>query len=485
MTKNGSTFNLYNTRTRQKDELIPSIPGYIGMYCCGPTVYDFAHIGNLRTYIFEDILRRSLEFFGYRVQHVMNITDVGHLSSDGDEGEDKMIAGARARGLSVWDIAAMFTDAFFKDCADLGIKRPHIICKATEHVQDMINLISLLEEKGFTYISEGNVYFDVSKFPRYGELALLDRQELRAGARVIVDEAKRNPRDFVLWFTRSKFVNQAMLWDSPWGAGYPGWHIECSAMSKKYLGNHFDIHCGGVDHIPVHHTNEIAQTEAACGEHPWVNIWMHAEFLLMNKAKMSKSTGGFSTLQSLVDQGFHPLDYRYFCLQAQYRAQLSFSFETLEAARNGRQGLIEKVKQIMQQTKDSTASTNHPLHELASFNEAVLDDLNMPRALAALQSIIKDSLLTADSKLACIAKMDEIFGLDLIESAKLSLEQDLKSKELQANDPEISGIEALIAERNEARRQKNWNRSDEIRDALAAQGIVISDSQGGTTWRRI
>ena len=346
---------LWNTMGRELQVFTPIQDGKVGMYCCGLTVYNYAHIGNLRSYLFEDFARRTLEYFGSTVRHVMNVTDVGHLTGDTDEGEDKMLKGAREKGMTVWEIAEFYTKAFFRDFELLRCSMPTVICRATEHIQDMIDLISRIEAKGFTYVSGGNVYFDISKFPDYGKLALLDQQQLRAGARITVDEGKKNPADFVLWFTKSKFEHQAMLWDSPWGRGYPGWHIECSAMSMKYLGEHFDIHCGGADHIPVHHTNEIAQSEAATGSR-WVNYWLHGEWLLLEKEKMAKSSGNFITLATLTEKGYDPLDYRYFCLGAHYRTQLAFSWESLDAARTGRQGVVDKIVQLKAQAPGGRCS---------------------------------------------------------------------------------------------------------------------------------
>jgi len=322
---------LFNTLTRSIDPLKPLVPGAVSIYCCGPTVYNYQHIGNMRTYIFEDLLVRTLRRAGYSVNHVMNITDVGHLVSDADEGEDKMAVAARREKKSSAEIAEYYTKIFFEDCTKLHIQRPATVCKATEHIPEMIALIQRLEARGMTYCAGGNVYFDVAKLADYGKLAKLDIQNLNARARVDIDTNKRSPLDFVLWFTKSKFEDQELQWDSPWGRGYPGWHIECSAMSMKYLGDAFDIHCGGIDHIPVHHTNEIAQSEGATGAE-WVHHWMHGEFLVINAEKMSKSKGGFLTLDTIVSQGFDPLAYRFMCLTAHYRSQLNFTDETLKNA---------------------------------------------------------------------------------------------------------------------------------------------------------
>lgn len=477
--------NLFNTASRTKEVFKPIAPGKVSLYCCGPTVYNFAHVGNLRTYVFEDILRRALEFAGYKVRHVMNITDVGHLSDDGDEGEDKMIKAARQKGMTVWDIASMFTDAFFTDTARLNIKKPVVVCKATDHIREMIELIQMLETKGYTYVADGNVYFDIAKFERYGDMALLDRQELRAGARVGVDNAKRNPGDFVLWFTNSKFEDQAMVWDSPWGKGYPGWHIECSAMSRKYLGDHFDIHCGGVDHIPVHHTNEIAQTECATGHEPWVNYWVHGEFLLMNKEKMAKSSGNFATLGALIEQGYHSLDYRFFLLQAHYRTQLNYSAETMAAAKTGRASLVEKVGRLLAGVAPgfSPLAIKSPDSDpdMADFIVAIGDDLNIPRAMAVLNGVFKRDDLALERKLELIITMDQIFGLDLVESARTQL---ARGSHDDFSEEERGEIEALIEERNRARKAKDFATSDAIRNTLAAKGIVLKDGPSGTSFAR-
>ncbi|HOE89610.1 MAG TPA: cysteine--tRNA ligase, partial [Sphaerochaeta sp.] len=318
---------LYNTMSRSIEEFIPITAKKAGMYCCGPTVYNYAHIGNLRTFLFEDLLKRVLIASGYEVTHVMNVTDVGHLSGDGDDGEDKLEKAAREKKKSAWEIAKYYTDAFFRDFDDLKMIRPSTTCKATDHIQEMIDLILRLEEKGHTYQSGGNVYFSIDTIDDYGKLARLELDRLKTAVRegVEEDEHKKNPKDFVLWFTQSKFGEQEMMWPSPWGRGFPGWHIECSAMSMTYLGDQFDIHCGGIDAIPVHHTNEIAQSEAATGK-KWVNYWLHGEFLLDETGKMSKSKGEFLTLSLLKEKGFDPMDYRYFTLGGHYRSQLRFNF---------------------------------------------------------------------------------------------------------------------------------------------------------------
>lgn len=463
---------LYNTMTRSVDEFVPLEDDRVGLYACGPTVYNYAHIGNLRSYIFEDTLRRTIAYAGYGVSHVMNVTDVGHLTDDQDDGEDKMIKSSREMGKSVWEIAEFYTDSFFHDTDRLHILRPHVTCRATEHIDDMIALIARLEEKGHTYTAGGNVYFAIDTFPTYGQLAQLKLDDLHAGARIEVDEHKRNPKDFVLWFTKSKFENQVMLWDSPWGRGYPGWHIECSAMSMKYLGEQFDIHCGGIDHIAVHHTNEIAQSEAATGKQ-WVRWWCHSEFLLDETGKMSKSKGEFLTLDYLVSRGFDPMDYRYFCLGAHYRSQLRFSFEALEHARNSRRALFSRILELRKQAGDSQGSTEGAGRWLDEFREHASQDLNMPRCLSALWGLVKDASIDPACRLAAACEMDQVFGFHL---EQLNPE---KAEEIPFEMME------LIREREEARKAKDYSRADEIRAILLANGIEIKDTPSGTSWRKL
>lgn len=444
----------------------------MGLYCCGPTVYNYAHIGNLRAYTHWDILRRTLERFDYEVNHVMNITDVGHLSDDGDEGEDKMLKGARERGMSVWEIAEFFTAAFFKDAGRMNILTPRTNCKATEHIDDMIDLVQRLEKRGFTYESGGNIYFDSARLPDYGRMALLDRQELQHGVRVEVDSNKRNPLDFVLWFTNSKFGKQAMVWDSPWGSGYPGWHVECSAMSSRYLGERIDIHTGGIDHIPVHHTNEIAQSEGAFGHH-WVNYWIHNEFLIMKTGKMSKSKGGFLTLQKLIDDGYDPLDYRYFLLGGHYRSQLVFSEESLDGARSARKSLSGRVASFKRETlatdlPDSTQLGEVARSRLEAFDEALGDDLNTPRALAEMWQLLKDDSIPANERLVAVLDMDGVLGLNLSEAGADD-----------AGAGENDELTVLLQRRQAARDGRDWTAADGIRDELAALGWTVVDTPSG------
>ena len=368
---------LYNTLTNKKEKF-KSMKEVVGLYTCGPTVYNYAHIGNLRSFIFEDVLKRVLLFNGYKVKHVMNITDVGHLTSDADEGEDKMLKGARREKKTVWEIAEFYTKAFQDDLNKLNILFPNKLAKATDHIKEQIEMIQILEKKGFTYTKGGNVYFDTSKLKDYGKLTNLD---FESQARVSKDKNKKNQHDFVLWFTKSKFDSQEMKWDSPLGMGYPGWHIECSAMASKYLGKQFDIHCGGMDLAPIHHTNEIAQAEASFGKR-WVNYWLHSEFLVLKKGeKMSKSSGEFLTLSLLEEKGFSPLVYRYFCLGTSYRNPLMYSEEALESARNSLKKLFDKVLEL-KKSKHGKDKVSLRKKYLTRFTKEVNDDMNTPKALA-------------------------------------------------------------------------------------------------------
>lgn len=466
------TVRLYDTMSRAVKEFVPIEEGKAGLYCCGPTVYNFAHIGNLRTFIFEDLLHRTLVKAGYRLTHVMNITDVGHLTGDGDDGEDKMEKSARESGRSVWDIAEFYTKAFFDDEKDLNIIRPDIVCKATDHINDMIEIIKKLEEGGHTYISGGNVYFSIDTIDDYGKLAKLNLDDLKEGARIEVDSNKRNPKDFVLWFTNSKFKDQAMQWPSPWGTGYPGWHIECSAMSSRYLGSHFDIHCGGIDAIPVHHTNEIAQSEAAFGQKPWVNYWCHGEFLLNDKGKMSKSSGEFLTLSLLKEKGYDALDYRYFCLGGHYRSQLKFSFESLDQARSARQTLMRRLAECS--TAKADGISEGARHYLDAFYEAMFNDLKAPQALAALWSMMRDSDIPDGEKWLAALEMDSILGL--------SLE---KAQEKEAPQEADADALALVEQRSEAKKAKNYALADEIRARLASMGYKVVDTPKGATLEKL
>ncbi|MCL2214894.1 MAG: cysteine--tRNA ligase [Treponema sp.] len=491
------SFVFYNTLGRSKQPFKPLKGKRVGFYGCGPTVYNYAHIGNLRAYVHHDILVRSLRRAGFDVNHVMNITDVGHLSDDADNGDDKMLKTAEERGKSVLEIADFYTKAFFNDTDRMNITRPNVICKATEHIGEMIALISKIEANGFAYFSGGNLYFDISKFPAYGDLALIKPDDVKnktktGFSRIDQDENKRNPGDFVLWFTKSKFENQALVWDSPWGKGYPGWHIECSAMSMKYLGEQFDIHTGGIDHIPVHHTNEIAQSEAATGKKPWVSYWLHNEFLVMDKGKMSKSAGGFLTLQSLADEGYDPLDYRYFLLGGHYRSQLQFSFENLKGAQNSRKSLIDKVRNLTDETGSGSISANKEQKQpeygketkvyIEGFNNAIEDDLNTPRALAELWGLLKDKS-AANEALAAVLDMEKVLGLGLQSSALNDGEKNNKNSEI---DKEFAlEIDALIKKRAEAKKARDFTAADSIRQSLKERGILLEDGPSGTVWKPV
>jgi cysteinyl-tRNA synthetase len=470
------------------------MPGEVRLYTCGPTVYNFQHIGNFRTFIFEDILKRVLLYDGFEVKHVMNITDVGHLTSDADEGEDKMIKAMRREGKTPWDIARFYTDIFLRDMDSLNIIRPNPITPATEHIPEMIALIECLMEKGHAYRISDGVYFDVASFPSYGRLSRQSLEDQEAGARVEVNTDKRNPADFALW--KLADASHAMQWDSPWGRGYPGWHIECSAMSMKYLGETFDIHCGGVDHIPIHHENEIAQSEACTGV-PFVRYWMHGEFLLINSGKMSKSAGaagdegardmgegiepltnlgGFLTLQDLVSEGFDPLAYRYFCFTAKYRAQLNYTDEAMRAAANALAGVYDFVERAAAMPPSERDNSEWLLPFDAQFAAAINDDLNMPGALAAMHDLITEAN-RREQPGAVLHKLydwDRVFGLRLKERVEARL-----SDSLDMN------LQALVDEREAARQARNWARADEIRAELRERGIEVEDTPQGPRWKRL
>ncbi len=456
------SLTLYNTLTKKKDrfKLLGKI---VGFYTCGPTVYNFAHIGNLRSYIFEDILKRVLLFNKYKIKHVMNITDVGHLTSDADEGEDKMLKGAKREKKKVWEIAEFYTQAFKEDLVKLNIISPDIWCKATDHIKEQIKMVELLGKRGFTYSSGGNVYFDTTKLNDYGKLARLNLSA-KGKARVDTDKNKKNPHDFVLWFTKSKFQDQGMKWDSPFGEGYPGWHLECSAMSSKYLGKQFDIHCGGIDHIPVHHTNEIAQSEAAFGKKPWVKYWLHNEFLILNKGeKMAKSGDNFLTLSKLKEKGFSALDYRYFCLGTHYRNPLMFSLEAMESAQNARKKLFAKVLEI-KSSKHGKDNKNLQKKHLNKFTKEINDDLNTSKALATMWDVVKDDKLNHHDKYFLLLEFDRIFGFNL---------GNIKKDKVPTN------VKKLAEERLKARASKDWKNSDNLRDEISKLGWEIGDTKEG------
>jgi len=454
--------NLYNTMTRQRAPFTPMKQGEVSLYTCGPTVYNYAHIGNLRTYVFEDVLKRVLAWEDFEVRHVMNITDVGHLTSDADTGEDKMAAGAAREGRTVWEIAAFYTDCFKKDMARLNLIEPDIWCKATDHMAEQIELIQSLEEKGYTYRIVDGIYFDTEKLSDYGKLAQLDTKGLKAGARVEMVEGKRRPTDFALWKFSPKNTKRLMEWDSPWGVGFPGWHTECAAMAIKYLGEQLDIHCGGVDHISVHHTNEIAQSEAVTGKN-WVNWWLHGEFLVLggkdDNEKMAKSGGNFITMDTLIDRGYDLLAYRYFCLNAHYRAQLQFSWQALDSAASALDSLKQRVADLSKAGNNGTPSRKH----MDTFREAVEDDLNMPRALAAMWGALKDQSLADEDRYVTVLAMEPVLGLGM--------------KAMTPGTDEVDeDTAALIAERDAARKAKDFARADEIRDILIQKGVTLKDT---------
>ncbi len=449
---------LYNTLTRKKEEFKPIKKKHVSLYACGPTVYSYAHIGNLRTYIFEDVLKRTLFCNKYKVKHVMNITDVGHLTSDADTGEDKMELAAKKESKSAWDIAKFYTNSFKKDIKELNILPPNIWCKATVHIKEQINWIKKLEKAGFTYKTSDGIYFDTSKFRDYGKLALLEKQHLQAGKRIAVGE-KKNPADFALWKFSPKNEKRQMEWKSPWSEkGFPGWHIECSAMATKYLGKQFDIHCGGIDHIPIHHTNEIAQTEAITRK-KWVNYWLHGEFLLLEE-KMSKSKGNIITLSTIEEKGFSPLDYRYFCLNSHYRKQLTFTWEALEAARNARSRIKEKIKEMNKSKSNPEAVREYK----EQFIRVINDDLNTPEALAVLWSVLKDNTLSKKDVLTLIKEFDKVFALNLTKEEKISVPKD---------------ILLLAKRRQKYREQKEFSSSDKIRKEIESKGYIIEDQDKG------
>ena len=454
---------LFNTLTRSVDEFAPGDPPQVGIYTCGPTVYNFQHVGNYRTYIFEDVLVRTLKTAGFQVKRVMNITDVGHLTSDSDTGEDKLELGAKREGKTAWDIAAFYTEAFLKDIASLDILPADVLCKATDHIPEQIAMVKRLEEKGLTYTVADGVYFDTAKYSAYGRLDPARLKGQKAGARVDVVEGKKAPEDFALWKLTPAGQKRHMEWDSPWGKGFPGWHIECSAMAMKYLGETFDIHCGGIDHVPIHHTNEIAQAEGATGK-PFARFWLHGEFLLMNSAKMAKSAGGFVTLTDLKDKGFDPLDYRCHCYTAHYRKQLDFTWELLESAKTARRRLREAAAALKGEAPGPV-----PAEHLKAFRCAVEDDLNMPGALAAVWDCLHSSV-PGGSKRAFLEEAEKVLALGLLkEEAPAALPAELQ---------------ALVDRRAAARAAKDFKLSDELRKELDSRGIIVEDGKQGQRWRR-
>ncbi|MCL5410630.1 MAG: cysteine--tRNA ligase [Patescibacteria group bacterium] len=472
---------LTNTLTRKKEIFAPIKENEVGIYTCGPTVYNYAHIGNLRAYVFADILKRALKFNGYEVKQIINITDVGHLTSDEDFGEDKLEKGAEREKKSVWEVAEFYTKAFFLDLEKLNILPAQNYPKATDHIKEMIDFIKVLDGKGYTYLAGGNVYFDTSKLKDYGKMAELKLAPEELKSRIEIDPNKKSPFDFVLWFTKYKYKSHVMEWDSPWGKGFPGWHIECSAMATKYFGKHFDIHTGGIDHIPVHHTNEIAQSEAAFG-HKWVNYWLHNNFLVLKDSdKMSKSSGQFLRLQTLIDEGFDPLDYRYYLLGGHYRAAMTFSTEALQGARNSLKRIREKMTELRKRrhpeldsgsiSRDSGSQatvrndiTDNMKKYESEFQGAINDDLNTSVALSVMWKTLDAEDLNPAEKIELMKKYDKVLGLDLLEVEKIDIPKE---------------VVELVEKRLKARNEKNWSESDRLREEISAKGYEILDTKEG------
>lgn len=455
----------YNTLSRRKEEFVPVKEKVATMYSCGPTVYNYAHIGNLRTYVFMDLLRRALKMNGYKLKGVLNITDVGHLVSDSDTGEDKMELAAKRTNKDPYEIAEYYTEIFFEDLKKLNISRPEIVPKATDHIKEMIDYVVELVDKGYAYETSDGIYFDIAKFEDYGKLSRIKLEEQKAGARVETNDEKRNPADFALWKKAPK--EHIMQWESPWGMGYPGWHIECSAMGRKYLGKVFDIHSGGVDHIPIHHENEIAQNEAASGEKT-VNYWMHGEFMLVDGGKMSKSLGNTYTITNLAERGYAPLDFRYFCLNTHYRKKLNFTFEALSAAKTARERLNALVwaSKTSQEAGDTAAAERY----LADFEAAVSDDLNVPMALGIAWTMLKS--IKGKAVYSAVLKMDKVLGLDL----------DKVTEPVTDTAEEIDipiEVTELAVKRLEAKKNKDFALADTIRGQIEEKGYAVADTKDG------
>lgn len=463
---------LYNTLSKKEEEFVPNEAGKVAMYTCGPTVYHFAHIGNLRSYIMEDVLEKHLRFVGYDVKRVMNITDVGHLSSDGDTGEDKMLKGAKRENKTVMDIAKFYTEAFLSDCEKLAIKKPDVLEPATNCIPEFIHMIEVLLEKGYAYVAGENVYFDTSKLEHYYVLSVQNEEDLQVGVREDVEEDtnKRNKTDFVLWFTKSKFDNQELKWDSPWGVGYPGWHIECSCISMKHLGEYMDIHCGGVDNIFPHHTNEIAQSEAYTG-HKWCNYWFHVNHLNTKSGKMSKSKGEFLTVSLLEEKGYNPMVYRMFCLLSHYRKPLEFSWDALDNVASAYNKLINRIANL---TSEGEVNKESVLAYEERFAEVLGKDMNTSSAITVLYDMLKDDISDA-TKRELVARFDEVLSLGLIKAFETST--------ASVDEQLIAYVEGRIAKRKEAKKAKDFSTADAIRDELAQKGIILKDTREGTTWQ--
>ncbi len=461
---------VYNTLTRKKEVFKPLKPGHVGIYSCGPTVYWYQHIGNMRYALFVDILKRILMYNDYKIRQVMNITDVGHLTSDADEGEDKMVKAIKREGLklnkeSMLSIAKKYTDFFLRDIKELNVILPDVMPKATEHIKEMIEVIKKIEAKGYTYKTSVGLIFDTSKFKDYAKLARLNPEQMKFGDRVEVDPERRNPTDFALWITNQP--NHIMQWDSPWGRGFPGWHIECSAMSWKYLGEQFDIHTGGEEHIPVHHTNEIAQSETAFGKKPWVRYWIHLRWLKIKGGKMSKSLGNVYILSDLEKKGFSPLSFRYLCLLTHYRKPLEFSFESLAMAQNSYERLKNIILGLDRKQRKNLKNIENARKQ---FLEYINDDLNSPKALSYLWDILRDERLNDSEKYELALDFDRIFGLKLGEEEKIEI---------------TSEVRKLLGEREEARREKDFRRADEIRNRIKKLGYILEDTESGARVRKI
>ena len=472
---------LYNSLTRTKDEFVPIVPGKVSMYTCGPTVYHYAHIGNLRSYIMEDVLEKYLRYSGYDVKRVMNITDVGHLSSDADTGEDKMLKGAKREHKSVMEIAKFYTDAFFDDCKKLNIKTPDVVEPATHCIDEFIKVIEGLLDKGYAYEAGGNIYFDTSKLKQYYVFNNFEEEDLQDGVRegVEKDDNKRNKADFVLWFTKSKFEDQELKWESPWGLGYPGWHIECSCISMKHLGEYLDIHCGGIDNAFPHHTNEIAQSEAYVG-HKWCNFWFHVLHLNTSSGKMSKSKGEFLTVSLLESKGYDPLDYRYFCLLSHYRKSLVFSYENLDNAKAAYEKLLARIAKL---DKADGEVQHDKFDELRrDFTDALNNDLNTSLAVTAVYNALKADVNDA-TKLALIADYDRVLSLDLIDAA--ARVRDKEQSAPAADDEFDAKVNAALERRTQAKKEKNYAEADRIRDELKALGVIIEDTAEGPKWKKV
>lgn len=464
---------IYNTLTKKKEVFKPISEEQVGMYTCGPTVYHYAHIGNLRSYIMEDVLEKELRYEGYNVKRVMNITDVGHLSSDADTGEDKMLKGAKREHKTVMEIAKFYTDAFFSDCKKLNIKTPDVVEPATNCIDEFINMIKVLLEKDYAYVAGGNVYFDTSKLKEYYTLTSHDEDELMVGVRddVDEDENKKNKTDFVLWFTKSKFDNQELKWDSPWGVGYPGWHIECSCISIKHLGEHLDLHCGGIDNIFPHHTNEIAQSESFLG-HKWCNYWFHVHHLNDKSGKMSKSKGDFLTVSLLESKGYDPVVYRMFCLQSHYRKPLQFSYQVLDSVAADYKKLRNRIGKL---TNDGEINQELVKEYKEKFIDVVGNDLNTASGITLVYDVLKEDTNEA-TKLAIINDFDKVLSLDLTKGA-------IEEKKEENIDSELETyINEMIVKRAEAKKNKDFSTADSIRDELASKGIILKDTREGTTY---